>query len=326
LETKNIFQKIRHFLFGRANREFLIFLCFFVVSGIFWLLMTLNLSYDKELKIPVHISNVPKDVVLTSPETDTLRVVVNDKGFSLLSYLYGDQVQPIEINFPSYASANGTGTLPHADLLKLLGQGLSASTSVISIKPERLHLYYNYGEQKRVPVRLQGLVAAKQHYFVADTVFSQDSITIFASHERLDSITFVYTKSLTASDIKDSLTIDCQLMPIEGVKMVPSVVKVSFTTDILSELSIDDVRIVGINMPPDKQLRMYPSKVKVSFVTGLKNYQNLKATDFEVVADYNEFKDNPSSKCNIYLRRVPSGVARAKLEVSQVDCYIEGRQ
>lgn len=326
MKTNNIFQKIRHSLFGRANRELLIFLFFFIIAGIFWLMMTLNLNYDKEIKIPVHITDVPQDVVLTSSETDTLHVVINDKGFNLLSYLYGEQVHPIELNYAAYAPADGTGMVTGPDLQKLVVQSLSASSSVVTVKPERLLLYYNYGEQKRVPVRLQGHVAAEQHYFVADTVFSQDSITIYASHDRLDSIAYVMTKPLNVSNIKDFTTINCPLLAIEGVKMVPSSVKVSFTTDILSELSISGIPVVGINLPTDKQLRMYPSKVKVSFVTGLKKYQNLSAEDFEVVADYNEFKDNPSSKCNIYLRRVPDGISRAKLDVNQVDCFIEGNQ
>ena len=321
--TNNIFQKIRHFLFGRANREFLIFLFFFLVAGVFWLMMTLNLNYDKEIRLPVKIVNVPRDVVLTSPETDTLHVVVNDKGFSLLAYLYGDGMKPVEVDFAAYNATGGTGQLSSADLLKLVTQSLSASTSVSAVKPERLHLYYNYGEQKRVPVRLQGRVAAEQHYFVADTVFSHDSVTVYASRQRLDSITYVSTRPLSVAHIKDSLTVSTQLLPIEGVKMVPADVSVSFTTDILSELSIDDVPIVGINVPADKKLIIYPSRVKVSFVTGLKNYRTLRPADFEVVADYTTFKDNNTSKCNIRLRRVPSGISRARLELTQVDCFIE---
>ena len=321
--NNNIFQKIRHFLFGRANREFLIFLCFFLVAGVFWLMMTLNLNYDKEIRVPVHIVNVPKDVVLTSPETDTLNVVVNDKGFSLLSYLYGDDMQAVEVDFAACATSDGTGQLSGTDLLKIVSQSLSASTSVSAVKPERLLIYYNYGEQKRVPVRLQGRVTAEQHYFVADTVFSHDSVTVFASRQRLDSISYVSTRPLNVTDIKDSLTVSSPLLTIEGVKMVPADVSVSFTTDILSEKSIDDVPIVGINVPPGKKLIMYPSRVKVSFVTGLKNYRTLRAADFEVVADYATFKNDSTSKCTIRLRRLPNSISRAQLELTQVDCFIE---
>ena len=276
--------------------------------------------------MPVHITNIPKDVMLTSPETDTLRVVINDKGYNLLTYLRGDEVRPIEMDFSVYAQADGTGVIPGSDLQKLASQNISASATLVSFKPERLLLYYNYGEQKKVPVRLTGYVAAEQHYFVADTIFSPDSITIYASYERLDSITYVSTKPLNVSDIKDSVSLTAQLQGIEGVKMVPNEMTVSFTTDILSELSIDEVPVTGINVPADKELRMYPSKVKVSFITGLKRYQSLKADDFEVVVDCTEFRDDQSAKCHIYLRRVPEGISRARLDIDVIDCFIEGRQ
>ena len=41
---------VRNFLFSRTNGEFLIFLFFLILSGIFWLLMTLNETYEKEIQ------------------------------------------------------------------------------------------------------------------------------------------------------------------------------------------------------------------------------------------------------------------------------------
>ena len=38
---------IRDFLFSKTNREFLIFLLFLLLSGIFWLMMTFNETYEK---------------------------------------------------------------------------------------------------------------------------------------------------------------------------------------------------------------------------------------------------------------------------------------
>ena len=78
-----------------------------------------------------------------------------------------------------------------------------------------------------------------------------------------------------------------------------------------------------INMPEDKVLRTFPSRVTVSFVTGVNNYRNLKASDFRVVADYNEIMAHPSEKCNLHLQRTPSGISRATLLTTQADYLIE---
>ena len=86
---KHISSIIRNFLFSSVNKEFLVFLFFLALSGIFWLLMTLNETFENEVKIPVKIVNIPKNVVLTSDEMDTISVVLRDKGLTLLGYQYG---------------------------------------------------------------------------------------------------------------------------------------------------------------------------------------------------------------------------------------------
>lgn len=79
---------MNRFLFNRTSRELLIFLFFLLLSGVFWLILTLNETYEREIKVTMQIKGVPKNVVLTSNETDTLRVTVRDKGWILVRYLY----------------------------------------------------------------------------------------------------------------------------------------------------------------------------------------------------------------------------------------------
>jgi hypothetical protein len=55
----------------------------------------------------------------------------------------------------------------------------------------------------------------------------------------------------------------------------------------------------------------------------MKHYRSLSPKDFVVVADYNTFSHQPSSKCSISLRSKPEGIMRATLEIGQVDYLIE---
>jgi hypothetical protein len=314
---------IRSFLFSRANKEFLLFMFFLVISGAFWLLMTLNESYEQEIAFPVHITNVPKDIMLTSDEVDTVRVTVHDKGTQLISYLYDEKARHLKVNFRNYDRGNGTGFIPAADLQKLVQQRLPQSAKVLSVKGDGLHIYYNTGASKRVPVRWSGHVTPEHMYFISHVDYSPDSVTIYASEHMLDSIKSVFTEPLNYTGFRDTLIVNCRLQKTRGVKMVPNHLSVTFYTDVLTEESIEDIPVEGINMPEDKILRTFPSRVTVSFVTGVNNYRNLKASDFSVVADYNEIKAHPSEKCNLYLRRTPSGISRATLLTTQADYLIE---
>ena len=62
------------------NKQFFVFLFFILLSAIFWLILTLNETYERELKVPVRIVNIPKNVVLTSPTVDTVRFTIRDNG------------------------------------------------------------------------------------------------------------------------------------------------------------------------------------------------------------------------------------------------------
>ena len=96
---KNYLGSIARFLhkllFSKTNKELLIFVFFLALSGIFWLQTTLNEVYEREFAIPVSVVGIPKNAVLTSDETDTVRVTIRDKGITLLTYMYGDILRKV---------------------------------------------------------------------------------------------------------------------------------------------------------------------------------------------------------------------------------------
>ena len=153
---------IREFCFSSANKELLLFLFFLALAGIFWLITTLNETYEKEYAIPVSISGIPKNAVLTSDDTDTIKVTIRDKGFALFSYQFGDEIKTLHPLFRTYSRNNGMGVIPSADLKKLVAQQLSSTSVITAVKPERLEFYYNYGNKKRVPVRWSGRVIPEE--------------------------------------------------------------------------------------------------------------------------------------------------------------------
>ena len=326
MDIRGIGRFIRVFLFSRGNKEFLIFLFFLALSGAFWLSLTLNDTYEQEFAVPVAVVDVPKNAVLTSDEVDTVKMTIRDKGIFLISYYYGDYLKNIRIHFRSHSHNNGTGTIAAQELQKIVYSRLFSSSKILSTKPDKLEFYYSYGTKKKVPVRWSGRVIPEELYFISRVEYSPDSVTIYASEEKLDSINMVYTEQLNYANFRDTLSVNCRLSKIKSVKMVPDHVQVNFFTDVLTEERIEGSPVQGINMPEGKTLRTFPAKVAVNFVTGVNVYRNLRPQDFTVVVDYNDIKNNPSEKCDIHLKDVPSGISRARLETTQVDYLIESQE
>ena len=323
---RSAWQAIKEFLFTKTSKEFLIFLFFLALSGIFWLSLTLNETYEREFSVPVSVVGVPKNAVLTSDEVDTVRVTIRDKGIMLVFYKYGDALKHIELPFHNYTHNNGTGQIPASEIQKRIYQNLVSSSKITAIKPEKMEFFYNYGTKKQVPVRWSGRVIPEELYFISKVSYEPDSVTIYASQEKLDSINMVYTEQLNYANFRDTLIVDCNLAKLKGVKTVPDHIRIKFFTDVLTEERISNIPIVGINMPEGKVLRTFPAKTSVSFVAGVSVYRNLKPEDFTVIVDYDEIRRNPSEKCHVYLKNVPSGISRAKLETILVDYLIESQE
>lgn len=323
VDIHNVIQAIRNFLFSKANREFLIFLFFLALSGVFWLLTTLNETYEQEVVVPIHITNVPTDIMLTNDDAETVKAVIRDRGIVLLAYIYGEDLKHVEVDFNNYNQGDGIGILSTNDLSKVIQQHLSGSSKVVSVKPEKLKYYYNSGTFKKVPVHWTGRVTPDLLCFISDSRCSPDSVTVYATQEQLDSIYFVNTEPLNYVGFRDTLTVDCRLRKYEGVKIVPDQVTATFYTDMLTEGSTKNIPIQGVNVPKGKVLRTFPAKVEVKYVIGVNAYKDIKPSDFSVLVDYDSLRNNPSEKCSLILDEVPRGVTRAVLVTKQVDYLIE---
>lgn len=318
-----IINMVRNFLFSSANREFLTFFFFLVLSTIFWLMTVLNETYEREIGVPAYLVNIPKNVVVTSDMEDTVRVTVRDKGFALLAYTYGEGIRPINVNFQSAITRqSGYGVVSSQELMKMINQRFSGSSKIVQVKPDRLDFHYNYGLSRQVSVKMSGHVVPGKSFYLARTRFWPEKVTVYGSKQALDSLRFVKTVPINITNFNDTVLRTVALETIKGVKIVPNTVRIGLYPDILTEENIE-VPITAINMPEGKVLRTFPQRVTVNFIVGASMFRSISPEQFAVVVDYNEIIDHPSDKCSIHLRETPQGVRNARLKMTQVDYLIE---
>lgn len=314
---------VRNFLFSSANREFLTFFFFLVLSTIFWLMTALNETYEREIGVPAYLVNIPKNVVVTSDMEDTVRVTVRDKGFALLAYTYGEGIRPINVNFQSAITRqSGYGVVSSQELMKMINQRFSGSSKIVQVKPDRLDFHYNYGLSRQVSVKMAGHVVPGKSFYLARTRFWPEKVTVYGSKQALDSLRFVKTVPINITNFNDTVLRTVALETIKGVKIVPNTVRIGLYPDILTEENIE-VPITAINMPEGKVLRTFPQRVTVNFIVGASMFRSISPEQFAVVVDYNEIIGHPSDKCSIHLRETPQGVRNARLKMTQVDYLIE---
>ena len=313
---------MKDFLLSEKSREFFIFLFFFFIASGFWLLQTLNNDYETEFSIPVKLKNVPNNVVITSEPASELHIKVKDKGTVLLNYMLGKSFYPITLDFNDYKGTNNHVSVYAPQFEKKILSQLNASTRLLLMKPDTLEYYYSTGESKLVPVRLQGTVSAGREYYLSDTIFTPDSVLVYASEKALDTITVAYTQKLKIEDISDTLKRQVSLASRKGVKFVPASVEMMLPVDIYTEKTVE-VPLRGVNFPADKVLRAFPSKVQVTFQVGLSRFRQVSADDFHIYVSYEELLHIGSDKYTVKLKNIPKGVSHVRFNPEQVDFLIE---
>ncbi len=325
--VRKYYGHIKNALLGPRNKEFLIFLLFFFISAAFWLLQSLNETFDVEIQVPLKLENVPSDVVVTSELPSLLAVKVRDKGTVLVRYIYGAEQLPVDVDYKDFDKGMTSGgvVVPLPYVQKKIQSRLLSSTSVVSIRPDTLEYFFNRGARKKVPVRMAGTIETSPEYYLKSVEFTPDSVEALAPLSILDTLSVAYVVPVHASGLSSNRRVTRSLHRLRGVKFIPAEVSMGVEVDLYTEKTVE-VPVVGLNFPGSKDLRTFPSKVDVTFRVGMSRFKEITADDFVLAVTYEELMENDSVKLKLRLKSVPPGVSNVRIEPSEVDYLIEQTQ
>ena len=318
---KNTISK-RNILLRLFDKKLLGILVSCMVSGIFWLGMSLNEMMEKDVEVPIYLTNVPKDVVITSDIANQITVTIYDKGFNLLPYIYGNKIKPVAISYSTFAKSGEKAYISNIDLQRALYKIINGSTKITNVKPEKIEFFYNHGRHKSVPVIINGTIMAHNGYEIKRITITPSNVDVYAAKDVLEAIKNASTEKINLQNITDTTTKVVNLYKTDGVKCVPEKVKIQIYADLLTE-KIIEVPINPVNVPENKILRLFPAQVKVKFTIGTSSLNKLQSEAFRVEADYNSLSGDNEDKCELKLVAFPKDVKNARLETEQVDYLVE---
>lgn len=305
------------------SKDFFIFLMFLVMSAVFWVLTTLNETYEAEIEVRLEIADVPANTVITEDLPDTIRVLVRDKGFNIAKYLYVDNMPVVRLPFHMYSGQQNHGNVTQGEIQKILRPRFGETCTILSIKADHLDFYYSHGAQKKVPLLFGGNASAKTNYYVMKIKVVPDSVVVMASKEALDTISACYTEAVDIDNIDKSLTKEVPLAHIVGAKTSIPRAKVRVVVDQLTE-AVVPVPIKAVNLPPQTMMKTFPARVDVKVSLGMAMVGRLRPEQFSVVVDYFDLAErSPQEKLPLRIASKPDFVLKAWLAVRDVDYVIE---
>lgn len=308
----------------RKSSESLVFLFFLFISFCFWLLQSLNETFDVEVEIPLALKYVPEDVMITTDMPEVVYAVVHDRGTALTRFMFGKRMDTVSVDFTHYDRGRlfDRVMVPKTDVIRGIQSNLKNSSQVKTLRPDTIDFYYNRGIKARVPVCLSGIVSAAPQHYVQKTHITPDSVDVYAPSSVLDTLQAVYTKPVTIQDVVHSQVRDVQLNMSPGMKSEPASVSLSVDVDYYTEKTVE-VPVVGLNFPGDKALRTFPSKAKVTFRVGAARFHEITPDMFVLLITYEELLQNTSSKYHLHLKSMPEGTSNPRIDPQEVDYLIE---
>lgn len=321
--TSRTIRKIRVALLSSKARETLVFLFFLAISYGFWLLQTLNESFDIRLQVPLQLTEVPENVVITTPLPSQISVSVHDRGTALVRYMRRRELKPVELDFSAYDNGASSAhvQIPLQEIQRAIQNQLEATSHIQAIHPDTIEYYFNRGLAYRLPVRVCGKVTTTPQNYLVGMRPEPDTVTVYAPTQVLDTMRAAYV-SVSMAQLTENTTVQATPRQMKGVRYEPSSIHVTALVDYYTEKTVE-VPIIGLNFPGDKVLRTFPSKARVTFRVGSSQFSRYTADNFVLAATYEELLQNPSIKYRLHLKSLPEGVSNVRIVPQEVDYLIE---
>lgn len=90
MNIKALLSKIKQKATSGRGRSIFTFLIFLLISTIFWFMMTLNETIQRDYRLPIEIAEIPAGTTFITSPPQYIDVSVKDKGRALIKYDWGN--------------------------------------------------------------------------------------------------------------------------------------------------------------------------------------------------------------------------------------------
>ncbi len=298
-------------------RSSLTFLIFVGIAALFWIILTLNDSVQTGVQVNVRITNKPDSITFISEVPKHIHVEVRDKGTSLMRTSWFN-TPTVNLDFRNLVD-DGQFICSRSDMMAALKEAFGASASILSSSVDSLRLFYTDRPGKVIPVQISVQASAKAGFVVyGKPVADPPRVTAYGPREILDTLTRVFTKAYVESNLDRSVDFVSELKSIKGVRLIPSVVKVSVNVEPLVAKE-DVVSVTAINVPSGENLLLFPSTARVSYYVPMSDFSK-DVKSVKVVADYEDLSVHMGERLPIRIEIIEgSSAIRPKLHSDSVE-------
>ena len=316
-------EKVNAFFRGKLWKKVLTFSFFLLIAFGFWCLLYLQQRFEIGFVVPVNYKNVPKQIALDPELPREISLRIADKGTTLLNYNLSQKITSIDIDLQKIDLERSYYSVSGIDLEKEISGYLLASSSLVSYTPNKIEVKYNRQKKKTVPVKIQGSIQPKVGYMFEDSIhLDPKEVTVYGSEKVLDTLAYIYTKSVDLKNLQAHFEKKVDLILPEGVSSDKKSVLLYAEIEGYTEKKIH-LNVICENVPDNYVVRLFPSVIELTCQVALTRYSSLSEDNFRLSVDYEELINNNGSSAPIKVSMVPQWLKHYRLSPENIEFLIE---
>lgn len=297
-------KKYKSFLGIRSDR--LIFIICLFIASLFWLLIKLSHVYSVNYSLGVKYNNAPSSLRLTNIVDSTLDLSLTARGFAILKLNLFNDMDLLDIDLGNYNIDHKEGieySINTQELITTLSELVNVDEK--DIKLSRTALVFEMektGEKKVTIIPDFDIVFASQYDLYKDVSVEPAEVIVYGPQNVLDSLAFIITDKLILTDINSNQLVKVDLKNPNSslLSFQNSKVTLNFEVEKFTESELD----VPINLSSiSYKIKTFPSQVKVYYKVAQKDFNEVRAHQFNIVP----VVDNLDI---VYVKKLPIKVAK----------------
>ena len=302
-----------------SKGRFRFFLFFLLLSFTFWTSTKLSNTYIVEESFSIIWTNIPNGIIPSS-ENQQMNVSISASGIEILIYRLINKSINISLSQADFSREKGQVDLRGQEFF--IQKQFFENTKVNILDPLFLEFKFRRLEEKMYIVVPQIEINLRAGYLIDSSLkVTPDSILVRGPKSILDTLNSIQSESIIADDLYENFRKKVSLRSIPEIQLSESKVTVEVAVSRYTEKEFL-LNVEVINLPLGTRVKLFPPKAKVRVTLPLSVLRTIKASDFNLVVDYNNIFKDAEKKLDLIMIRRPSSVKKVILEPKKVNYLI----
>ncbi|MCZ2444306.1 MAG: hypothetical protein LC101_11090 [Flavobacteriales bacterium] len=296
-----------------------------VLSGILWLLTTMNQMQTNTVAIPLQITGIPTNMVSLHPLPTSLNLRIQATGYRLLlRQIQNSWMQnQLTIDLASEFSDTRRSVLliPLQKKIYELGRQIGNEYKILSISPDTLYLQFDIKTTRKVKVFAPLQLGFAQGYAMRNSIeIKPDFIELIGNPSAIEGIDSISTETITNQNVSEDIQKKVAVIFPDGISSDITMVDILIPVGRMIERKFICTIQIQNNIKND--IHLLQQTVEITARVPDNKFHTLRSSDFTCIVDAIDV-NNQSALLIVKPKHIPIGCSVLDIQPPAVEYLIK---